>query len=157
MDIRLLTIGKTTVPFIADGICEYERRLRHYVSFDIKSLPDIRNTRKLSESQQKQAEGNLLLNEFTGSDCVVLLDEGGREMTSLQFAADVQKRMASGCRRLVYVVGGPYGFAPEVYERANDKVSLSKLTFPHELVRLVFVEQLYRSFTILRNEPYHHR
>lgn len=156
MEIRLLTIGKTTVKYVAEGISEFEKRLSHYSPFSIKSLPDVRNTRKLSQSQQKEGEGRVMLAEIAPSDFLVLLDERGEEYTSMQFASVLEKRMASGCRRIVFAVGGPYGFSPEVYERANAKMSLSRLTFPHELVRLLFVEQLYRAFTILRNEPYHH-
>lgn len=156
MEIRLLTVGKTTVKFVADGIAEYERRLRHYVPFSIVSIPDIRNTRKLSTGQHKEAEGRELLSQLSPSDYVMLLDEHGKEFTSMMFASEMEKRMASGCRRIVFCVGGPYGFSEEMHRRADAEISLSRLTFPHELVRLLFVEQLYRAFTILRGEPYHH-
>ena len=156
MEILLRTIGKTSVKFVKEGIEEYSGRLRHYVSFKIDTVPDIRGTRKMSESQQKEAEGRLLLDGFQPSDFVVLLDEHGDEFTSLKFAGWMEKKMASGFKRIIFVVGGPYGFSPDVYSRANSKISLSKMTFPHELVRLFFVEQLYRAYTILNHEPYHH-
>ena len=156
MKITLAVVGKTEVGFVRQGIEEYVKRLRHYVQFDIKYIGDIKGTRNLSEEQQKSAEGRSLLTALDTSDHVVLLDEHGTERTSMDFSEWLQRRMASGCKRLVFVVGGPYGFSQEVYDRANEKISLSKMTFPHELVRLVFVEQLYRAFTILRHEPYHH-
>ena len=142
--------------FVRQGIEEYVKRLQHYVTFNIQYVSDVKGTRNMSEAQQKVAEGKALLAILENSDHVVLLDEHGTERTSLDFSQWLQRRMASGSKRLVFVVGGPYGFSPEVYDRANEKISLSKMTFPHELVRLIFVEQLYRAFTILRNEPYHH-
>lgn len=156
MKITLAVIGKTEVGFVRQGIEEYVKRLQHYVQFNIQYIGDIRNTRNLSEAQQKTAEGRSLLASLESSDYVVLLDEHGAERTSMEYSQWLQRRIASGSKRLVFVVGGPYGFSPEVYDRANEKISLSKMTFPHELVRLVFVEQLYRAFTILRHEPYHH-
>ncbi len=156
MKITLAVIGKTDVGYVRQGIEEYVKRLRHYVTFDIQYIGDVRNTRNMSEAQQKVAEGRALLTALEASDYVVLLDEHGTERTSVDFSNWLQRRMASGSKRLVLVVGGPYGFSPEVYDRANEKISLSKMTFPHELVRLIFVEQLYRAFTILRHEPYHH-
>ena len=156
MKITLAVIGKTEVGFVRQGIEEYVKRLQHYVQFNIQYIGDIRNTRNLSEAQQKTAEGRSLLASLESSDYVVLLDEHGAERTSMEYSQWLQRRMASGSKRLVFVVGGPYGFSPEVYDRANEKISLSKMTFPHELGRLVFVEQLYRAFTILRHEPYHH-
>ena len=156
MKISLVVIGKTEVGFVRQGIEEYVKRLRHYVTFDIQYIGDVKATRNMSEAQQKAAEGRSLLAALESSDHVVLLDEHGTERTSVDFSEWLQRRMASGCKRMVFVVGGPYGFSPEVYDRANEKISLSKMTFPHELVRLVFVEQLYRALTILRHEPYHH-
>ncbi|MBQ0115292.1 MAG: 23S rRNA (pseudouridine(1915)-N(3))-methyltransferase RlmH [Bacteroidales bacterium] len=156
MRATLLVVGKTTTGYLRQGIDEYVARLSHYIQFDIQYVGDIKNTKKLSEAQQKQAEGVALLQQFDSSDFVVLLDEHGREYTSMDFAQYIQKRMNSGSKRLVFVIGGPYGFSQEVYNRANDKLSMSKMTFPHELIRLVFVEQLYRGFTILNHEPYHH-
>ena len=156
MKITLAVIGKTEVAFVRQGIEEYVKRLQHYVTFNIQYIGDVKATRNMSEAQQKVAEGRSLLATLENSDHVVLLDEHGSERTSVDFSQWLERRMASGCKRLVFVVGGPYGFSPEVYKRANEKISLSKMTFPHELVRLVFVEQLYRAFTILRHEPYHH-
>jgi len=156
MKITLTVIGKTEVGYVRQGIDEYVKRLQHYVQFDIRYISDVKGTRNMSEAQQKVAEGRALLATLESSDHVVLLDEHGSERTSMDFSQWLQRRMASGSKRLVLVVGGPYGFSQEVYDRANEKVSLSKMTFPHELVRLIFVEQLYRAFTILRHEPYHH-
>lgn len=156
MKITLTVIGKTEVGYVRQGIDEYVKRLQHYVQFDIRYISDVKGTRNMSEAQQKIAEGRALLATLESSDHVVLLDEHGTERTSMDFSQWLQRRMASGSKRLVLVVGGPYGFSQEVYDRANEKVSLSKMTFPHELVRLIFVEQLYRAFTILRHEPYHH-
>ena len=156
MKITLAVIGKTEVGFIRQGIEEYVKRLQHYVTFNIQYIGDVKGTRNMSEAQQKVAEGKQLMQAIEGSDHVVLLDEHGTERTSVDYSQWLQRRMASGSKRLVFVVGGPYGFSQEVHDRANEKISLSKMTFPHELVRLVFVEQLYRAFTILRHEPYHH-
>lgn len=157
MKITLMTVGKTTTGYLKQGIDEYMRRLSHYVQCDIQCIGDVKNTRNLTEQQQKLAEGKALLDAINSTDWVTLLDERGSEFTSVDFSRYVQRRMSSGLRRLVFVVGGPYGFSPEVYARANDRLSLGRMTLPHELVRLVFVEQLYRAFTILRHEPYHHQ
>lgn len=156
MKIILAVVGPTTTGFVKQGIDEYVKRLKHYVDFEIVTLGDVRNTRNMTHEQQKQAEGRAILSMLDGGDHVVLLDERGTEWRSVDFAARLQRRMASGLRRLVFVVGGPYGFSTEVYDRANSMLSLSKMTLPHELVRLVFVEQLYRAMTILHHEPYHH-
>ena len=156
MKITLAVIGKTEVGFVRQGIDEYVKRLQHYVPFNIQYIGDVKSTRNMSEAQQKTAEGKQLLGALETSDYVVLLDEHGTERTSMDYSQWLERRMASGSKQLVFVVGGPYGFSPEVYDRANEKISLSKMTFPHELVRLIFVEQLYRAFTILRHEPYHH-
>lgn len=156
MKITLAVIGKTEVGFVKQGIDEYVKRLQHYVQFNIQYISDVKGTRNMSEAQQKVAEGRALLAALDTSDHVVLLDEHGTERASVEYSQWLQRRLASGCKRLVFVVGGPYGFSDDVYQRANEKISLSKMTFPHELVRLIFVEQLYRAFTILRNEPYHH-
>ena len=156
MKITLAVVGKTETGFVRQGIEEYVKRLQHYVTFNIQYIGDARNTRNMSAAQQKTAEGNALLAALDSSDHVVLLDEHGTERTSVDFSQWLQRKMSSGSKRLVLVVGGPYGFSPEVYARANEQVSLSKMTFPHDLVRLVFVEQLYRAFTILKHEPYHH-
>lgn len=151
-----MVVGKTTTGYLKPGIDDYTSRLKHYVPFDIQYVQDAKNTHNLSELQQKQNEGRSILASVDKSDYVVLLDEHGREMTSVQFSEYIQKRMSSGARRVVFVIGGPYGFSQEVYDRANEKISLSKMTFSHEMVRVIFAEQIYRAFTILNHEPYHH-
>ncbi len=155
MEIRLIVVGKTRAANIAEAIEEYVSRIGHYVPFGMDVVPDVRT--KGGEAAQKAAEGVQILKNIGVSDSLVLLDERGREYTSVEYAAFLQKKMASGLRRLVFAVGGPYGFSEEVYGRADGMLSLSKMTFPHELVRLFFVEQTYRVMTILRGEPYHHR
>lgn len=157
MDIVLLTVGKTTISFVNEAIIEYEKRLKRYVPFSIVSIPDIKNTKSLTEEKQKQAEGEQILQRLSSGDFVVLLDERGKEFTSMEFAEYLQKQMSAGRKRTVFVVGGPYGFSREVYERADGKVSLSRMTFNHEMVRAFFTEQVYRAMTILRGEPYHHQ
>lgn len=156
MDILLLTVGKTTTSYIQTGIDEYCKRLKRYVPFSIKSLPDIKNSRKLSESQQKEEEGKLILGDLSASDHVVLLDERGEMMTSRGFSEFIQKGMLGGKKRMVFVIGGPYGFSSNVYSRADSKLSFSMMTFSHEMIRLFFTEQVYRAMTILKGEPYHH-
>ena len=156
MKITLTVVGRTATGYLKQGIDEYVKRLSHYIGFDILCVGDAKNTKSLTEAQQKVAEGKSILATLDKSDYVVLLDEHGKELRSMEFAAYIQKRMLGGTRRLVFVVGGPYGFSPDVYSRANDKISLSKMTLSHEMVRLVFTEQLYRAFTILNHEPYHH-
>ena len=138
------------------GIDEYIKRLKHYVPFEIKYIDDIRNTKNISEDQQKRTEGAKILSLLDKSDFVVLLDEHGKEYTSIQYSSYIQKRMLSGAKKVVFVIGGPYGFSQEVYDRANDKISFSKMTFNHEMIRLIFTEQLYRAYTIINHEPYHH-
>ena len=156
MKILLLVIGKTDEDYLNTGIKKYVGRLGHYVSFELKEIPDIRNRKTLSEDQQKKAESFLLLQQLQPGDHVVLLDENGSQYSSVAFSENLEKLMASGAKRLVFIVGGPYGFAQEVYDKANAKMSLSAMTFSHQMVRLIFVEQLYRAFTILKGEPYHH-
>lgn len=156
MNIDLVVIGKTDSTPVQTLIDTYLKRLNFYVKFRVLVLPDIKNTKNLSVESQKRQEGELLLRQFEQGDYVMLLDERGAEFRSVQFADWVQRRMNSGLKRLCVVIGGPYGFSREVYDRADDKVSLSKMTFSHQLIRVLFVEQLYRSFTIIRNEPYHH-
>lgn len=134
----------------------YTKRLNHYVKFAITTIADVRNTKKLSEAEQKRLEGEQILRLVAESDSVVLLDEHGAELRSIEFAELLQRRMSAGTKRLIFVIGGPYGFSEAVYQRANSKLSLSKMTFSHQIVRAIFTEQLYRAFTILRNEPYHH-
>lgn len=156
MKISLFVVGKTNHSYLSPGIDDYAHRVGRYVPFGIQYIADAKNTKSLTQAQQKQAEGQNLLAAFEPSDFVVLLDEHGKEMKSIDFSAYIEKKMLSVGKRLVFVVGGPYGFSDEVYARANDKLSLSKMTFPHDLIRLVFCEQLYRAYTIMHNEPYHH-
>lgn len=156
MKIVLAVVGKTTNGYLRQGIDEYTSRLSHYIPFSIEYIDDVKNTRNLSEQQQKTAEGKSILVMLDKGDYVVLLDEHGKEFTSVQFSKHIEKRMASGARRMVLVVGGPYGFSQDVYDRANELLSLSKMTFPHEMIRLIFTEQLYRAMTIINHEPYHH-
>ena len=155
MKITLLVVGKTTDIHIENLIQEYQKRLTHYIPFTIQVIPELKNTKALTTDQQKQAEGELILRAVTSANDLVLLDEHGKEFRSIEFADYLQKKMSSG-RDLVFVVGGPYGFSEAVYQRANGKISLSKMTFSHQMVRLFFVEQTYRAMTILRGEPYHH-
>ncbi|MDE6273030.1 MAG: 23S rRNA (pseudouridine(1915)-N(3))-methyltransferase RlmH [Muribaculaceae bacterium] len=156
MDIILLTIGKTNISYIKDGIEEYSKRLKRFINYKIDELPDARKSGKITESEQKEAEGALILRQLSDSDMVILLDERGKEYTSREFASYLERVMASGRKRLIFVVGGPYGFAQSVYQRADAKISLSKMTFNHEMVRLFFTEQIYRGISILHNLPYHH-
>ena len=157
MNIKLLAIGKTDNKFLQNLIDEYTKRLSFYVNFELEVIPDIKNSKNLSETLQKQKEGELILAKVGASDVLILLDENGKEFTSVSFSEELQKRMNMGIKNLVYVIGGPYGFSEEVYKKANGKISLSKMTFSHQMIRLFFIEQLYRGFTILRNEPYHHQ
>lgn len=155
MKVTLLVVGKTTDSHIDALIQEYQKRLTHYLPFALQVIPELKNTKALSPEQQKQAEGDLILKAVTANTDLILLDEHGKEFRSIEFADYLQKRMSSG-RDVVFLVGGPYGFADTVYQRANGKISLSKMTFSHQMVRLFFVEQIYRAMTILRGEPYHH-
>lgn len=155
MKIELIQVGKTVNKIFIDGINEYLGRIKHYVPFNITTIPEIKNTKSLSESQQKTLEGTLILKQLQAQDTVVLLDEHGKEFRSVEFAAWLEKQQQVA-RRLVFVIGGPYGFSDDVYERANSKISLSKMTFSHQMVRLIFCEQLYRACTIIQGEPYHH-
>ena len=157
MTIKLLTIGKTDDATLQNLIQTYVNRLGHYNKFELEIIPDLKKTRNLSVEQQKTAEGKLILERLNTSDFVVLLDENGKQFSSEGFSEYLQKRLNSGMKQLIFIVGGPYGFSEEVYTRADGKISLSKMTFSHQMVRLFFVEQLYRAFTILRNEPYHHK
>ena len=156
MKILLLVIGKTDEDYLITGIKKYVGRLGHYVSFEMKEIPDIRNRKTLSEEQQKKSESFLLLSQFQAGDYIILLDENGKQFTSVDFSENLEKLMASGSKRIVFVIGGPYGFSQDVFAKANAKMSLSPMTFSHQMVRLIFVEQLYRAFTILKGEPYHH-
>lgn len=155
MKTILILVGKTTNKHFIANIDDYVSRIGHYMPFEIVTIPDIKNTKNLTEQQQKNNEGSLILNKIQSSDHVVLLDEHGDELRSLEFASWFEKKQ-SVARRLIFIIGGPYGFSNEVYDRANEKLSLSKMTFSHQMVRLIFVEQLYRACTIIKGEPYHH-
>ncbi|MDE7397178.1 MAG: 23S rRNA (pseudouridine(1915)-N(3))-methyltransferase RlmH [Muribaculum sp.] len=156
MKIELMVIGRTMSEYLRSGIDQYVSRLTRYVPFELHVLPDVKATKSMTETRQKEAEGQVFLSQLTAADAVILLDERGREMTSREFSSFVEKKMVAGTKRLVFIVGGPYGFSQAMYDRADGLVSLSRMTFSHEMVRLFFVEQLYRAFTILSNEPYHH-
>lgn len=155
MKTELIVVGKTDNPYFITGIEDYVRRICHYVPFNITVIPELKNNKNRGVEQQKVQEGQLILKKIEAADTVVLLDEHGKEFRSVELAAWMEKKQQS-VRKLVFVIGGPYGFSPEVYARANEKISLSKLTFSHQMVRLIFVEQLYRACTILKGEPYHH-
>ena len=156
MNIELIAVGKTDTSEIEALIANYAKRVNFYCKFAMTVVPDVRNTRNIAPNQQKKAEGASILKNIADGDFVVLLDEHGEELRSMMFADFMRKRMNSGIKRLVFVIGGPYGFSEEVYSRADYKLSLSKMTFSHQFVRAIFAEQLYRAFTILNNEPYHH-
>lgn len=157
MNIKLLAIGKTDDKNLQALIEQYQKRLSFYVKFDLEIIPDIKNVKKLSEKEQKEKEGELILSKISPSDLLVLLDENGKTFSSISFSEYLQKKMNAGIKTLVFVIGGPYGFSDSVYQKANEKVSLSSMTFSHQMVRLFVIEQIYRAFTILRNEPYHHQ
>ncbi len=157
MNIKLITIGKTDHVQLQQLIAEYQKRLSFYIKFDFEIIPDIKNVKSLSEMQQKEKEGELILSKVGPSDHLLLLDENGKSFSSVSFSTELQKKMNSGIKTLVFVIGGPYGFSAAVYEKAQGRISLSSMTFSHQMVRLFFIEQLYRAFTILRNEPYHHQ
>lgn len=155
--IVLLTIGKTDASWVQEGIDIYTKRLGHYVPFSLEVIPDIKNRKNLSESQQKEQEGELILKNIQAGDQLIVLDENGKQLKSTDFSSFLQQKMNSGLKRLVFVIGGPYGFSEKVYYQAVSKLSLSKMTYSHQMIRPFFVEQLYRAFTILKNEPYHHQ
>ncbi|WP_264558846.1 23S rRNA (pseudouridine(1915)-N(3))-methyltransferase RlmH [Flavobacterium sp. N2270] len=157
MNIKLITIGKTDNKNLQSLIDEYTKRLSFYVKFDLEIIPDIKNVKNLSEAQQKEKEGELILSKITPTDHLILLDENGKTFSSVGFSNFLQKKMNAGIKTLVFVIGGPYGFSDTVYKQAVGKVSLSEMTFSHQMVRLFVIEQIYRGFTILRNEPYHHQ
>ena len=156
MKITLLLVGKTVNKDFVKLIDEYAGRVKHYIGFEIVTIPELKNTKSLSAEQQKQAEGELILKQLQGGDHVVLLDEHGKEFRSIEFADWMTRKMNTVGKRLVFIVGGPYGFSPSVYDAANEKISLSKMTFSHQMIRLIFVEQIYRAMTIIKGEPYHH-
>jgi 23S rRNA (pseudouridine1915-N3)-methyltransferase len=157
MNIKLIAVGKTDHKNLHLLIDEYQKRLSFYIKFELEIIPDIKNVKNLSESQQKEKEGELILSKIGPTDQLILLDENGKSFSSIDFAAELQKKMNSGIKTLVFVIGGPYGFSTEVYSKAQGKIALSAMTFSHQMVRLFFIEQLYRAFTILKNEPYHHQ
>lgn len=156
MKIQLWAIGKTTTPYISTGIDNYISRIKHYVPFEFKIIGDIKKSNRTTPDQQCVVEGEAILQSLGPGDYLVLLDEHGTEFTSREFSVYLEKRMGSVSRNLIFVIGGPYGFSDAVYARADGKISLSRMTFSHEMVRLFFVEQLYRAMTIMRGEPYHH-
>lgn len=156
MKIKLLAIGKTDDKNLIQLINTYEKRLKHYVKFELDIIPDLKNSKNLSENLQKEKEGDLILSKLQPTDELVLLDDKGKHFTSIEFSKYLQKKMNSGIKQLVFVIGGPYGFSEAVYKKAKGKISFSKMTFSHQMIRLFAVEQIYRGFTILRNEPYHH-
>lgn len=156
MQIKLIAIGKTDNKAIISLIEEYSKRLNFYIKFEFEVIPDLKNTKSLSEVLQKEKEGELILKNIIPSDEIVLLDERGKSYSSMDFSEFLQKKMNAGLKQLIFIIGGPYGFSDEVYARANGKVSISKMTLSHQMIRPFFIEQLYRGFTILRNEPYHH-
>ena len=156
MKITLLTVGKTEDAYIKEGIDKYLKRLKHYTKLEVIELTELKNTKALTSDQQKTKEAEMLLKKITSTDHVILLDEKGSEWSSSQFAVYLDKKAISSVQNLIFIVGGPYGFDQTIYQRANDKLSLSRMTFSHQMVRLFFVEQLYRAFTIIKGEPYHH-
>ena len=157
MKIKLLAIGKTDNKALQSLMDEYQQRLKHYIKFEFEIIPDIKNAKKLSEYQQKEKEGELILSKIQPTDELMLLDENGLEFTSIAFSNYLQKKMNAGTKQLVLLIGGPYGFSDAVYAKSLGKVSVSKMTFSHQMIRVFIIEQLYRAFTILRNEPYHHQ
>ncbi len=157
MNIKLIAIGKTDNKNLQSLIDEYQKRLSFYIKFEVEIIPDIKNVKNLSESQQKEKEGDLILSKINSTYQLILLDENGKSFSSVNFSDELQKKMNSGVKTLVFVIGGPYGFSETVYTKAQGKISLSLMTFSHQMVRLFFIEQLYRAFTILKNEPYHHQ
>ena len=156
MKIVLIVVGKTAQPYLIEGIDEYVSRIKRYMPFELYVIPELKNTRNLTTEQQKNREGDAILKALQPGDYIVLLDEHGKEYSSSQFASNRDHKQQTSVRRLVFVIGGPYGFSSEVYDRCQEKLSLSKMTFSHQMVRLFFTEQLYRAMTILNNEPYHH-
>ncbi len=156
MKITLLAIGKTGAKYLQEGIEQYNKRIGHYVPFEFKILPDVKTTKSLTTEKQKEMEGDIFMSAIQPGDVVVLLDERGKEMTSREFANYLDKKMVTVAKNLIFIIGGPYGFSKAMYDRANEKLSLSKMTFSHEMIRLFFIEQIYRAMTILKGEPYHH-
>ena len=156
MDVKLVTVGKTDVKWVKEGLDLYVSRLRHYVPFSLVEIPQLKNVSALSQEQIREKEGELILKQVAPGDAVILLDEHGKEFRSVEWAKWVRQRLARGGKGLVFVIGGAYGFSQAVYDRAEGKISLSRMTFSHQMVRTIFAEQLYRAFTIIKGEPYHH-
>ena len=156
MKITLITMGKTEDSYLSEGINIYTKRLKHYVPFRILEITELKNTKNLSREQQKIKEGEIIFKNINNTDHVILLDENSNELSSRQFSEFLNKKMVGGQQHLIFIVGGPYGFSKEVYDRSNEKISFSKMTFSHQMIRLFFVEQIYRAYTILKGEPYHH-
>jgi 23S rRNA (pseudouridine1915-N3)-methyltransferase len=157
MQIKLIAIGKTDRKEYETIIADFQKRVGFYIKFDFEIVPDVKNSKNLSEEQQKLQEGRLFLQKIQSQDVVVLLDEHGKTFSSVYFANYLQKKMNASTKQLIFLIGGPYGFSEEIYQRANEKISLSDMTFSHQMIRFIFIEQLYRAMTILRNEPYHHQ
>ena len=157
MNIKLFAIGKTDNKSLQSLIDDYTKRLSFYIKFELEIIPDIKNVKNLSEAQQKDKEGELILAKLSATDQLVLLDENGTTFSSIEFSDYLQKKMNAGIKTVVFAIGGPYGFSEEIYKKAQGKISLSAMTFSHQMVRLFVIEQLYRGFTILKNEPYHHQ
>jgi len=156
MKITLILVGKSTDKPVEVGMDKYSKRIQRYLPFQLEVIPALKNAKKMSEAEIKQKEGDLILNKISTSDHIVLLDEKGKEYTSVLFSSFIKKKMIHGMKSLVFIIGGAYGFSDAVYQRANSKLAISQMTFSHQLIRLIFLEQLYRSFTIINNEPYHH-
>ncbi len=157
MKITLILVGKTEAEYLVKGVSDYIKRIKHYIAFNEEIIPSLKNTKSLSEEQQKQKEGEMIINALKPTDEVVLLDERGESFSSVGFAGFIQKKMVAGTKSMVFVIGGPYGFSESIYQRANFKISLSEMTFSHQMVRLIFTEQIYRALTIIKGEPYHHQ
>ena len=155
MKLCLITVGKTVVPWVKEGLDDYAARLKHYIPFEIKEIPELKDTKALSESQIKEKEGALIL-KAAGASEIILLDEHGKQYRSIEFAEQLRHKLSHATKDISFVIGGAYGFSPEVYAAAGGKISLSPMTFNHQMVRTVFAEQLYRAFTIIKGEPYHH-
>ena len=155
MKITLITVGKTTFPFVKEGIEVYLKRIKHYIAFDMVEIPELKNVSSLTKEQIKSKEGELILKQIKPTDKVILLDEKGRDFSSVEWSKEIEKEMNMGTKNLIFTVGGSYGYSQDVYNRADSKLSLSKMTFSHQIIRLFFVEQLYRAFTIIKGEPYH--
>ncbi len=157
MKVKLIVVGKTKKSFLTEGEKEYQKRLTRYLNLELIEIPDVKNAKKRSEEEIKREESKAILSKLSSTDFVSLLDEKGKEFTSVKFAKHLERQFIHGGHTLVFVIGGPYGFHKDVYDRSNEKIALSQLTFSHQMVRLFFVEQLYRAMTILKGEPYHHQ